>query len=87
MLNRTLGEVEHELARSMQDRDMDALAKVAHNIKGTALNLHTPELARLAMLTQEEARELNPQAWPSADHLLHCLRDFVTQASRHQQVQ
>ncbi len=87
MLNRTLGEVEHELARSMQDRDMDALAKVAHNIKGTALNLHTPELARLAMLTQEEARESNPQAWPSADHLLHCLRDFVTQASRHQQVQ
>jgi DNA-binding response OmpR family regulator len=84
MLNRTLAEVEHELSRSLRERDMDNLAKVAHNIKGTALNLHTPELARLAVQTQEEARGHSPQAWASADDLLHCLHEFTSQAAHHQ---
>ncbi len=84
MLNRTLAEVEHELSRSLHERNMDSLAKVAHNIKGTALNLHTPELARLAIQTQEEARSHSPQAWSSADDLLHCLHEFTSQAAHHQ---
>jgi PAS domain S-box-containing protein len=84
MLNRTLGEVETELARSLQELDMACLAKVAHNIKGTALNLHTPELARLAIQTQDEARAASAEAWSSAEDLLYCLQAFVAQASRHQ---
>jgi len=84
MLNRTLGEVEAELARSLREQDMACLAKVAHNIKGTALNLHTPELARLAIQTQDEARAASDEAWTTAQQLLYCLQAFVAQASRHQ---
>ncbi len=82
MLKRTLTEVEQELATALGQRDMDLLAKVAHNVKGTALNLHAPELTRLATQTQDDARFQSAQAWASGTDLMQCLREFIEQASR-----
>ncbi len=81
MLNRTLAEVEQSLVQALDQRDMDLLGKVAHNVKGTALNLHAPELTRLATQAQEEARNQVEQAWTSGEDLLTCLREFIAQAN------
>jgi HPt (histidine-containing phosphotransfer) domain-containing protein len=82
MLKRTLTEVELELATALSHHDMDQLAKVAHNVKGTALNLHAPELTRLAVQTQDDARFQSAQAWASGAELMQCLREFIEEASR-----
>jgi PAS domain S-box-containing protein len=82
MLKRTLAEVEQELVHALAERDMNQLAKVAHNVKGTALNLHAPELTRLASQTQDDARFQSAQAWASGAELMQCLREFIAQASR-----
>jgi PAS domain S-box-containing protein len=83
MLQRTLADVERELTQALTDRDMAQLAKVAHNVKGTALNLHAPELTRLAIQAQEDARLQTPQAWAAGAALLESLQAFVEQAGRH----
>jgi PAS domain S-box-containing protein len=82
MLKRTLTEVELELATALSHHDMDQLAKVAHNVKGTALNLHAPELTRLAVQTQDDARFQSAQVWASGAELMQCLREFIEEASR-----
>jgi PAS domain S-box-containing protein len=85
MLTRTLSDIERDLDLAMSTHDLDALAKVAHNIKGTALNLHTPELTRLAIQTQEQARQLTTEAMETAQTLSHKLHHFIELAARHQQ--
>jgi PAS domain S-box-containing protein len=85
MLSNTLGEIHRDLELAVSTGNLEALAKVAHNIKGTALNLHTPELARLAVQTQEQARQMAQEALLSAEHLSRRLGDFISQATRHQQ--
>ncbi len=84
MLARTLGDIRSELAQAISTQNLDALAKVAHNIKGTALNLHTPDLARLAIQTQEQARQQHLGALESAQCLSSQLDQFLDQVSRHQ---
>ncbi len=84
MLARTLGDIRGELAQAISTQNLDALAKVAHNIKGTALNLHTPDLARLAIQTQEQARQQHLGALESAQCLSSQLDQFLDQVSRHQ---
>ena len=85
MLGATLGEIHRDLAQAIATANFEALAKVAHNLKGTALNLHTPELARLAIQTQEQARSTMPEAIASAEQLSARLGDFIQHATRHQQ--
>lgn len=85
LLTDTLASIQKELDQAMSARNLDALAKIAHNIKGTALNLHTPELVRLAVQTQEQARQLTHDALETAHMLSQRLDDFLAQATRHQQ--
>lgn len=84
MLTPTLSGIQQELEQARAERNMDALAKVAHNIKGTALNLHTPELARLSVQTQEQARQQSEEALTTAQTLSSKLGDFIDMATRHQ---
>lgn len=84
MLTPTLTSIQQELEQARRERNMDALAKVAHNVKGTALNLHTPELVRLAVQTQELARQQSEVALTTADALSVRLGEFIGMASRHQ---
>lgn len=85
MLSSTLGTIQAELDQTMLTQNLEALAKVAHNIKGTALNLHTPELAGLAVQTQEQARQMGKEALQTAETLSLRLKDFIELAVRHQQ--
>ena len=80
MLGGTLSPIAIELRTALQTRDMDALAKTAHNIKGTALNLHTPELIRLAVQAQDQARQRQPEAWDSGEQLAAHLGEFLHKA-------
>jgi len=85
MLTNTLSSIQEELVHATQTQNLDALAKVAHNIKGTALNLHTPELARLAVQTQEQARQMAHEALQTAETLSSRLQAFIAKAVEHQQ--
>ena len=82
MLQRTLADIERDLDAALSQRRCDLLAKVAHNLKGTALNLHTPELTRLAIKTQEEARREDLECWASGSDLLASLRDFTAEMAQ-----
>jgi CheY-like chemotaxis protein/anti-sigma regulatory factor (Ser/Thr protein kinase) len=82
MLSRTLNELDAELGAALSARNFTTLSKVAHNIKGTALNLHAPELTRLAMQTQDEARQTQDQAWQSGHALQASLRQFLSEAAQ-----
>ena len=82
MLGDTLVTIQQELEQAIEAGDLVTLSKVAHNIKGTALNLHTPELARLAVQTQEQARQQAPEALGTATTLLGKLRDFIELAQQ-----
>jgi HPt (histidine-containing phosphotransfer) domain-containing protein len=85
MLTNTLSSIQEELVHATQTQNLDALAKVAHNIKGTALNLHTPELARLAVQTQEQARQMAHEALQTAETLSSRLQAFIAKAVEHRQ--
>ncbi len=80
----TLSGIQQDLQQARRERDLDALAKIAHNIKGTALNLHAPELASLAIQTQEQARQHSEETLITADRLCTRLADFVAMAASHQ---
>jgi len=84
MLGDTLSEIQQELERAIQTQNLEQLAKIAHNIKGTALNLHTPELARLAVQTQEQARHADSDTLRTAEALSKRLSHFIEMATHHQ---
>jgi PAS domain S-box-containing protein len=67
-----------QLEQARREHDIQALFKLAHNLKGTALNLHAIELGRLATLTQEQAREHHTDMFLSAKCLADCLREFMS---------
>ncbi len=75
----TLQDLLKELDAARNSHDIPAVAKLAHNIKGTALNLHTPELTRWAVLTQDQARAQHTDALLSAQALSECLDAFIAQ--------
>jgi CheY-like chemotaxis protein len=58
----TLPGVAEQLDLALQASDLARLAKVAHEIKGIALNLRTPGLTELATRTQDQSRQADPQA-------------------------
>jgi CheY-like chemotaxis protein len=85
MLTNTLSEIQVELDQAVSNQNMDALAKVAHNVKGTALNLHTPKLADLAIQTQDQAkRQAAADAIRSAELLSARLGSFIAKANQQQ---
>lgn len=87
MLGDTLITIEQELEQAINTADLAALSKVAHNIKGTALNLHTPELARLAVQTQEQARQQTSESLVTARALSEKLHGFIELAQQRRGLQ
>jgi HPt (histidine-containing phosphotransfer) domain-containing protein len=85
LLTKTLADIRQELDAARQAQNLDDLAKIAHNIKGTALNLRTPQLAELAVQTQDQARRACRQSLESADTLSARLQRLVDLARLHQQ--
>jgi PAS domain S-box-containing protein len=83
MLSNTLTTIQADLDQAVQTQNLEALAKVAHNIKGTALNLHTPEMARLAVQTQEQARQMARESLHTAEALSMRLKEFIALAQQH----
>jgi len=72
-----------ELDRARALGDMAALAKIAHEIKGTALNLRAPRLAAIGATTQGQAREGQPSCHASASELSAGLQAFLEDLRSH----
>jgi len=72
-----------ELERVRTLGDMAALAKIAHEIKGTALNLRAPRLAELGAQTQDQARQGLPDSQATAAELSDGLRAFLDDLRGH----
>jgi len=77
----TLPGVAEQLDLALQAGDLARLAKVAHEIKGIALNLRTPGLTDLATRTQDQSRQADPLAAEWGHQLSGHLRSFLTQLS------
>lgn len=73
----TLPGVADQLNQALQSADLVRLAKVAHEIKGIALNLRTPGMADLATQTQDQARHANPESSALGRRLSLHLRGFL----------
>lgn len=72
-----------ELERVRTLGDLAALAKIAHEIKGTALNLRASRMAALGALTQDQARQGLPSSQSSAAELSACLQTFLDELRDH----
>ncbi len=72
-----------ELDRARALGDMAALAKIAHEIKGTALNLRASRLAGMGALTQDQARQGLPACHASASELSAGLQAFLEDLRSH----
>lgn len=77
--HQTLPGVAQQLHLALQDEDAARLAKVAHEIKGIALNLRAPGLTELAAHTQDLARKAAPEAIDSGQRLRTHLSGFMAQ--------
>lgn len=81
----TLPGVAEQLDLALQASDLARLAKVAHEIKGIALNLRTPGMTELATRTQDHARQATAEAAAEAAelgrHLSAHLKGFLAQLS------
>jgi len=66
-----------QLVRAREAADTQALAKVAHEIKGIALNLRAATLSKLAATTQDQARQGAPDSLVTAGHLSDALATFL----------
>ena len=75
----TLPGVAEQLDLALQASDLARLAKVAHEIKGIALNLRTPGLTELATRTQDQSRQADPQAAELGLLLSGHLKGFLAQ--------
>lgn len=73
----TLPGVAEQLSQALQSDDLMRLAKVAHEIKGIALNLRTPGLTDLATQTQDEARQACPDSRELGQRLSTHLQGFL----------
>ncbi|MBU0918081.1 MAG: response regulator [Gammaproteobacteria bacterium] len=76
--SQTLPGVADQLNQALQSADLVRLAKVAHEIKGIALNLRTPGLTDLATQTQDQARQANPESSALGQRLSVHLQGFLT---------
>ena len=75
----TLPGVAEQLDQSLQAQDLPRLAKVAHEVKGIALNLRAPGLAELATRTQDQSRQADPAALDIGLRLSDHLKGFLAQ--------
>lgn len=75
----TLPGVADQLQQALQSDDRVRLAKVAHEIKGIALNLRTPGLTNLATQTQDQARQGAAQSSELGQRLSLHLQGFLAQ--------
>lgn len=75
----TLPGVADQLRQALQADDLTRLAKVAHEIKGIALNLRTPGMTDLATQTQDQARQATPQSSELGQRLSAHLQGFLAQ--------
>jgi len=75
----TLPGVAEQLNLALQASDLARLAKVAHEIKGIALNLRTPGLTELATRTQDQSRQTDPKATELGQLLSGHLQGFLVQ--------
>lgn len=75
----TLPGVAEQLDLALQASDLARLAKVAHEIKGIALNLRTPGLTELATRTQDQSRQTDPKATELGQLLSGHLQGFLAQ--------
>ena len=78
----TLPGVAEQLDLTLQSGDLTRLAKVAHEIKGIALNLRTPGLTELATRTQDQSRQAEPRATELGQALSGHLRGFLAQLAQ-----
>ena len=80
-LMQTLAETGHEilgnLERAIDSRDFAKLRSEAHSLKGAALNLHTPSLAKQAAELQNLASLQAPTAFNQARDLTQSLHRFL----------
>ena len=79
--HQTLPGVAEQLDLALQAGDLARLAKVAHEIKGIALNLRTPGLTELATRTQDHARQATSEAAELGSQLSAHLKGFLAQLS------
>ena len=75
----TLPGVAGQLDQSLQTQDLPRLAKVAHEVKGIALNLRAPGLTELATRTQDQSRQADPEALETGLRLSEHLKGFLAQ--------
>lgn len=75
----TLPGVAEQLDQALRAGELARLAKVAHEIKGIALNLRTPGLTELATRTQDRSRQADPTAAELGARLSEHLRGFLAQ--------
>ncbi|MDE2077520.1 MAG: response regulator [Burkholderiales bacterium] len=84
-LMQTLAETGHEMLNNLtgavESRDFSKLRSEAHSLKGAALNLHTPALAKQAAEVQNLASVQAPVAFAVAKDLIQNLARFLTQIS------
>jgi PAS domain S-box-containing protein len=74
----SLPSVHDQLLRAQEGADTQALATVAHEIKGIALSLRAPTLSGLASTTQDQARKGSPDSLITAAALSQALDTFLT---------
>lgn len=75
------GVLEH-LQQACATADLGSVAKVAHEIKGTALNLRTAHLSALAAETQDHARKGEATSLALAKELAASLSAFLAELAR-----
>jgi PAS domain S-box-containing protein len=76
-LQQTLPTNISQLDRACNAGDMREIARLAHEVKGLALNLGASELAALATLAQDQARQQHAESVASGRQLAMGLRQFL----------
>ena len=85
-LNETSQEILSNLTQAIESRDFNLIRTEAHSLKGAALNLHTPGLAKQATELQNLASLQAPVAFNMAKELIDNLTHFIDQIQASEKV-
>ena len=85
-LHETSQEILTNLSHAIECRDFNLIRTEAHSLKGAALNLHTPHLAKQATDLQNLASLQAPVAFNMAKELVDNLTHFIEQIQRSEKV-
>jgi HPt (histidine-containing phosphotransfer) domain-containing protein len=77
----TLPDVSRRLRSALAEQATETLATIAHEVKGSALNLRAQQLASLASATQDLARQGDIACLAKADALATLLERFIDRLS------